>query len=157
MNTLWPAGALFTFWLALVESTEPVILGFGLIFSVVLGHVSGRLLWRSEAPSLTLAQAVRLLFYLPHLIKCVVMSALQVAEVVLDWRMPIEPVLVTHRTAFTREVSRIAYANSITLTPGTLTVDVEDSVFLIHCLHERFTVDIASGDLERRITRVFEE
>ena len=58
---------------------------------------------------------------------------------------------------FKRDVSRVAFANSITLTPGTLTVDVEENTFVIHCIAEGFADDITNGDLERRITRVFEE
>jgi multicomponent Na+:H+ antiporter subunit E len=54
-------------------------------------------------------------------------------------------------------VSRVAFANSITLTPGTLTLDVDEGTFTVHCLSPGFATGIENGDMERRIRRVFEE
>ncbi len=157
MNTLVGAAGLFAFWYTLVESTDPTILIMGLVLSLVISHLAIKYLWPADAPPLKVREVLRFVAYMPHLIRCMVASAIQVAEVVLDPKMPIEPVIVTHRTSLARDASRVAYANSITLTPGTLTVDVEGSTFHIHCLHERFSTDIASGDLEQRIANVFEE
>jgi multicomponent Na+:H+ antiporter subunit E len=157
MKTAQASVALFAFWLILTGSVVPLDLIIGLGFSVLLGYLSARFLWATDAPTLSLQQGWRFLLYLPRLIVNIVLSALQVAEVVLAPRMPINPVIVGHRTSFAREVSRAAYANSITMTPGTLTVDIDENTFHIHCLDEKFANDIASGDLERRIARVFEE
>ncbi|MBN2404864.1 MAG: Na+/H+ antiporter subunit E, partial [Coriobacteriia bacterium] len=99
----------------------------------------------------------RLLAYIAWLLKEIIVAAVYVAEKVLDPRMPIEPIIITHRCSMRRDVSRVAFANSITLTPGTLTVDAEGDVFTIHCLSEEFADSIANGALERRIMRVFEE
>ncbi|MDZ4180835.1 MAG: Na+/H+ antiporter subunit E [Coriobacteriia bacterium] len=149
--------ALFAFWLALSGWSSAADLVVGLTVSVVLGVWAARFLWPDDTPVLTLRQIVRLLLYAPRLWVSMVVAALQVAEVVLDPRMPISPVIVSHRTSFARSTSRVAFANSITLTPGTLTVDVDGDILYIHCLAERFATDIATGDLERRVSRVFEE
>jgi multicomponent Na+:H+ antiporter subunit E len=148
---------LFAFWLALTGSLEPSELIIGAVLSVALGAWATRFLWTEDAPTLTPGQTLRFLGYLLYLLRSIIVAAIGVAEVVLDPQMPIEPVLVTHRTSFKRVVSRIAFANSITLTPGTLTVDVDGNSFLIHCIDERFADDISSGELERRVARVFEE
>ena len=157
MKTAQASTVLFAFWLALTGSFAPIDLALGVLLSLALGAWTARMLWPDDAPALTLRQAGRFLFYIPHLLVSILMSAIQVAEVVLDPRMPIKPVLIGHRAAFKRTVSSVAFANSITMTPGTLTVDVEGDVFYIHCLAERFADDIATGDLERRVARVFEE
>ncbi len=148
---------LFAFWLVLSGSLNLIDLAFGLILSVLFGVWAAKTLWAEDAPVLTARQAGQFVLYIPHLLKNMVVSALQVAEVVLDPRMPIDPIIVGHRTPFKREVTRVAYANSITLTPGTLTVDVENNTFYIHGLAESFTDEIASGELEQRLMRVFEE
>ncbi len=157
MKTVQATLSLFAFWLLLTGSIAPGDIVLGLALSALLGYLTARLLWSSDAPTLSLRQTGRLVLYIPRLIVSIVKSALQVAEVVLDPRMPIKPVMVGHRTSFAREVSRVAYANSITMTPGTLTVDIEEETFHLHCLDERFATDIASGDLEQRIARIFEE
>ena len=64
--------------------------------------------------------------------------------------------LHTHRVQFSSDTARVAFANSITLTPGTLTVDVDGDTYTIHCLHESFSDSISSGDLERRVARTFD-
>ncbi|MDH4140672.1 MAG: Na+/H+ antiporter subunit E [Coriobacteriia bacterium] len=156
MRTTKAAIPLLAFWLAITGSLKPVDVALGVIFSLILGAWAARYLWGEDAPVLTLRQAGRFVIYFAHLLWDIVRAAIQVGEVVLDPRMPIAPIVIAHRTSFSRDVSRVAFANSITLTPGTLTVDVDGNTFYIHCLAERFADDIASGDLERRILRVFE-
>jgi multicomponent Na+:H+ antiporter subunit E len=157
MKTAQATTVLFAFWLVLTGSFAPLDLVLGALFSLLLGVWAARALWSDDAPVASVKQAVRFLLYIPHLLVSVLFAAIQVAEVVLDPRMPISPVLVRHRAVFSRDVSRVTFANSITMTPGTLTVDVDDEAFYIHCLAERFAADIANGDLERRVSRVFEE
>ncbi len=157
MKTVIATGALFAFWLALSASLRPLDLAIGLVLSVLLGLWAARFLWGDDAPLLSARQAARFVLYIPRLLAAIVVAAVQVAEVVLQPHMDIEPRLIRHRTRFERDISRVTFANSITLTPGTLTVDVEDDTFVIHCIAERFADDITSGELERKITRIFEE
>ncbi len=146
------------FWLVLTASLRPVDLVLGLIVCVAVGHWATVRLWSDmEPPVLTVRQAVRLVGYGTWLIGEIVKAAILVAERVLDPRMPIAPVVIRYRTGFGRDVSRVTLANSITLTPGTLTVDVDDGVFVVHSLSEEFTEGVVDGTFERRIARVFEE
>lgn len=149
--------ALFIFWLVITTSVAPLDLVIGFTLSVLLGWWAARSLWGEDAPVLSARQALRLVGYVPWLIKEIVVAAVYVAEKVLDPRMPIDPAIITHRCGMQRDVSRVAFANSITLTPGTLTVDADGNTFTVHCLSEEFADSIASGALERRIVRVFEE
>jgi multicomponent Na+:H+ antiporter subunit E len=148
---------LFVFWLAVTGSVRPADLAAGAVLALLLGVWSAAFLWPEDAPVLTVRQTGRFVLFIGHLVVSIVQSAIGVAEVVFDPRMPIEPLIISHRTSFDRDISRVAFANSITLTPGTLTIDVEDDTFYIHCLAERFADEITSGELERRIARAFEE
>ncbi|MDZ4064661.1 MAG: Na+/H+ antiporter subunit E, partial [Coriobacteriia bacterium] len=106
---------------------------------------------------LTPRQAGRFLIYVAYLIKEIIWANIYVAEKVLDPRLPIDPIIIEHLSALKRPVSETALANSITLTPGTLTVDVDGSVFFVHCLGREFADDIASRKLDHMIAKVFEE
>ena len=156
MRVLRAAIPLMLFWLAITGSVKPADVAIGVVFSLLLGAWAAHFLWAEDAPTLTVRQAGHFMLYFGRLLWDIVVAAVQVAEVVLDPRMPMAPVVIAHRTSFSRDVSRVAFANSITLTPGTLTVDVDGDTFYIHCLDERFADDIASGDLERRVTQTFE-
>jgi multicomponent Na+:H+ antiporter subunit E len=149
--------ALFIFWLIVTGSGAPLDLAIGALLSVLIGWWAARTLWGDDAPTLSLRQFGRLLIYVGWLVKEIIVAAVYVAEKVLDPRMPIEPIVITHRCSMRRDVSRVAFANSITLTPGTLTIDADENTFTIHCLAEEFADSIASGALERRVVRVFEE
>jgi multicomponent Na+:H+ antiporter subunit E len=157
VKTVQATTVLLAFWLVLTGSFAPLDLALGAAFSLLLGIWAARVLWPGDSPAASAKQAIRFLLYIPRLLVSVLMAAIQVAEVVLDPHMPIRPILVGHRAVFTRDVSRVTFANSITLTPGTLTVDVDGDTFYIHCLAERFATDISNGELERRVSRVFEE
>jgi multicomponent Na+:H+ antiporter subunit E len=152
------AALLVLFWFVLLGHWEAVPLVAGLAAAALIAAWASSQLWvADEPPVLRPAQWLRFAGYVLGLVRDIVAAAVVVAEKVLDPRLPIEPVLIVHRTKFEREVSRVALANSITLTPGTLTVDVEGDEFLVHCLAEEFSTGIVDGTFERRIRRVFEE
>jgi len=158
MKVLSAAGPLFAFWLVLTGSLAPVDVALGIALSLLLGWWAARTLWAAgDEPSLSLPQFGRFLLYLLWLIKEIVVAAVGVAEKVLDPRMPIDPVMIVHQSPLKRPVSRVAFANSITLTPGTLTVDMDESTYTVHCLNEEFAGGIENGDMESRVRRVFEE
>lgn len=149
---------LFGFWLVLTGSLGVFNLALGAVLSVLLGVWAERALWGdsivSESDPTT---AVRFIAYVPWLVKEIVFAAIGVAEKALSPRMPIDPVLIVHHSPLRSTGARVTFANSITLTPGTLTVDLDEGDYVVHCLDEDFATGIESGDMERRIGRVFGE
>lgn len=158
MRVLQASTTLFVFWMVLAGTLEPLDLALGAAVSITLAVWADRFLWEdSSAPALTIRQALRFLAYIPYLIVEIVKAAVYVAEKVLDPRLPISPVIMVVESPLKREISKVALANSITLTPGTLTVDLDQSTFHIHCLAPEFREGIADRILERRVAKVFEE
>ena len=148
---------LFVFWVLLSSGLDPVELAVGLLLSIAIAIALDRLVWRREqTPALSLRQMGAFAAYVPYLVKEIVKANVYVAEKVLDPRMPIDPVMVEFESTLERPVARVALANSITLTPGTLTVDVDDTTFVVHCLGSEFRGGIAERTLEHRVARVFE-
>ncbi len=147
---------LLLFWVLLTASLDPFNLALGLGLALLVGFWAGRFLWAGESPLPKLARLFPLIRFFLRLLGDIVAAAFQVAGVVLHPRMPVNPLIIRHQIAFNREISRIAFANSISLTPGAHTVDVDDDLFVIHCLAPRFAEQISSGELERRIAAVFE-
>jgi multicomponent Na+:H+ antiporter subunit E len=97
----------------------------------------------------------RLLAYAPWLLVQVVLASLHVAQVVLSPKMPIRPRLVRFRADLPGEVAHLTLANSITLTPGTVTVDRHGDEYLIHALTDDTAGGLLGGDMQRRVGRVF--
>jgi len=147
---------LAVFWLVITGSLKPLDLGIGLVLSVAIGYWAEHVLWRGEREPLTARAWLRAPMYLLWLLKEIVVAALYVAERVLDPKLGIAPVMHAHRVHFNSDTARVAFANSITLTPGTITIDISEDTFIIHCLNASFSDGISSGDFERRVAETFE-
>ena len=102
-----------------------------------------------------------LLYYIPLLIFEMVRANLDVAYRVINPKMPINPGIVKVKTDLKNDIALTALANSITLTPGTMTIDIEDGYLYIHWINVRATeIEEASryisGRFERFLERIFE-
>lgn len=142
----------FAFWLALSGSFAPLHLALGTVSSAAVAWMNRDL----EMVSLATRIAPRFLVYLPWLLKEIVIANIQVARLVLAPRLPVDPVVVRFHTTLSGDLARTTFANSITLTPGTVTLDVEGPEFVVHAV-TRTMADLAGGQMERRIAAVFEE
>ena len=99
----------------------------------------------------------RLAVYFPLLLWEIALANVHVARLVLDPRMPISPSLVEFESPLRTEASNAVLANSITLTPGTVTVDMSAQRFIIHCISETSRRGIQDGELLKQVARAFGE
>ena len=95
---------------------------------------------------------LRLLLYWPWLVKEIVVANVDVAKAILRSPMAIDPTVFTVRGTQKSELARVIYANSITLTPGTVTVDLEEDLLTIHALTKAGLESVESGQMNRRVT-----
>lgn len=99
----------------------------------------------------------RLLFYIPWLIWQIVVASLQVAYVVLSPKMPIDPAIVRFRTKLPNTTSRVILGNSITLTPGTITLQIEDNDFTVHALMDMSAAGIEDDSLPAEVAKLYDK
>jgi len=98
--------------------------------------------------------ALRFLTYVPWLLWQIVLSNLHVIRVILSPSLPIHPSVVRVRAPLRSDFVWTVFANSITLTPGTLTLDVDGGEALVHALTESTARDLESGAFARRVARL---
>jgi multicomponent Na+:H+ antiporter subunit E len=77
-----------------------------------------------------------------------------VSRVILDPQLPISPTLVRFRPSQASTVGLVIHANSITLTPGTVTVEADRREFLVHALTREAAAGVADSEMDRRVTRL---
>jgi multicomponent Na+:H+ antiporter subunit E len=82
-----------------------------------------------------------------------VKSALEVSKIILSPRLPISPTFVRVKPTQRTSVGLAIYANSITLTPGTVSVEVAEAEFLVHALTKEGAASLMEGDMDRRVSR----
>lgn len=95
--------------------------------------------------------------YVPWLVGQIVLSNLRVARLVLSPRMPIRPAFVSQRPGVTGPRALTTLACSVTLTPGTLTIDVGEDEIFVHALDAVSAQDVRDQVTSRRVSRVFQE
>jgi len=156
---------LFVFWLLLSGRFQAKYIIFGAIsaglvtfltndlFHAVLRHGE-----RAEPPvRAILKQIGRFLLYLPWLLWQIVLANVQVAYLVLHPRLPIEPGFLLFSTRMRKGMSRVTLANSITLTPGTITVSLEENNYIIHNLKPPLAQSLVDGQMQSKVAHVYLE
>ena len=159
-NTIIQAILLMLFWLLLSGHYDLMHVSFG-IFSVILvmlmNYSLRRRLFAMEEHSGNLKLSLlRLIGYIPWLLSQIVIASLQVAWVVLHPKCPIDPALLRFRTRLDNVSSKVILGNSITLTPGTITLEIEKDVFLVHALMDISSTGIIDGTLPGQVAKLYE-
>ena len=96
----------------------------------------------------------RLVLYLPWLAWQIVRANIDVMRRVLSPELPIDPVVKWLPTSQTTDLGRVIYANSITLTPGTVSTNVEDGRIEVHALSREAMAALEEGDMDARVQGV---
>ena len=81
-------------------------------------------------------------------------SNLEIARIILARRMPVSPRLLRVRASQRTAVGQFIYANSITLTPGTISLDLRDGQILVHALTKESAAGVEGGEMDRRVSRL---
>lgn len=147
--------ALSLFWLGLSGHYTPLLLSLGAASILVTLVLSGRLgiIDREGAPYFTV---FGVLFYLPWLLKEILKANISVIKACLRADLNINPALVKVKTVCETDLAKTLFANSITLTPGTVTIEVEQGRMLVHALFEEDAGPEAFADMDGRSARAID-
>ncbi len=152
MGSLFIFTLLMAFWLLISASTHWQHILVGTIFCLILTLFWSNLHISAEnKTNFTILQLFLLIKYFFHLGIEVVIANISVAMIVLNPKLPISPGIVIMRCDLERSLLRVLYVNSITLTPGTITVELEDNLLIVHALTEDVAHDVEDWSLNRRL------
>lgn len=145
--------SLSAFWLFNSEHNTVFMLSLGVIsiaFVLYIAHRMDVVDHESQPVHLTL----KILAYYAWLIKEIVLANLLVVKHIWLGNKSISPVFATITASQKTEIGKVIYANSITLTPGTVTVNLEGDRFMVHALLQGSIKDLESGEMDRRVTQL---
>jgi len=144
---------LFAFWLLLSGIYTPFLVLSGLGASIAVAALA----WRmgvADPEGHPIQWSPGIAAYWPWLIKEIACSGWQVTRIILDPRLPISPTLARFTPSQRSTVGLVTHANSITLTPGTITVEAEREGFLVHSLTRAGAEGLANSEMDRRVSRL---
>lgn len=147
------AAALFVLWVMLSASFEWIHLVLGLVLSFAVAWLnSGH---SPFVPNFRLWGHI--LLYLPWLFFKIVQSSLHVSKLILHPALPIDPKLIRVKTKLGHDAAVVLLGNSITLTPGTITAEVDHHELIVHAIDDVSSKDVTTGLLESKIAQVFKD
>jgi multicomponent Na+:H+ antiporter subunit E len=150
------AGLVFTLtvlWLLLSGHYTPLMLSLGLLSIILVTLICLRMnIIVYEQPEILL-QVIKYIPYTFWLVIEILKSNIDVIKRILNPKLPISPRWVTIQSSQNSDFSKVVYANSITLTPGTISMDVDGNNIDVHALSESGVDGLASGEMDQRVTR----
>ncbi|MFB6268303.1 MAG: monovalent cation/H+ antiporter subunit E [Halobacterium sp.] len=146
----------YAFYLLIGGTLSVFDLVTGAASALIVSGILWRITTRGEVDLTDLGtRLLRMALYVPFLLWEIVKANVHIAYVVLHPSLPIDPKIVEFDAAVWSELPATTLANSITLTPGTLTVDVTKRHFTVHSLTRSSREDLLGGALERAVRFVF--
>jgi multicomponent Na+:H+ antiporter subunit E len=150
---------LFTCWIIWSGVFDAWHLTLGIISCFIVTYISSDLLFKREKFSgKDRVEVIRFVVYMPWLIYQIILANFHVAKLTLSPRLTLQPSLITFPTKLKKGISLLTFANSITLTPGTITADIKPGgYYVVHAIDRTVADDLLSGEMENRVAHVFEE
>jgi len=151
--------ALMAFWLAMSGSFKPLQISLGVISVIIVLFLNHKLqrhrFYEDEVSDWKQLRLGYTIHYLLWLTGQIILSGIQVAAVIIRRDMPIETYVVKFNTHFENAHQRLILGNSITLTPGTLTLDIRGDEFTVHALTYQSLSGILDHSMPNRVSGLF--
>ncbi len=153
---------LLALWLLLTWSLQPAEIVAGIVVSILTVALMGNVFIDNAVRILNPRRVFWMIIYIPYLLWYILVANLDVAYRVLNPSMPIRPGIIRFKTGLKTEMGKTFLANSITLTPGTLTIDIIGDEFYVHWINIKHDNDpkaqaeAVAGKFERILRRIFE-
>jgi multicomponent Na+:H+ antiporter subunit E len=144
-------GLFLLFWIMLCEKFSVEVFMFGIVVSTLVYYLNRHFL---SAGSFKISKLPLYALYLLLLLKEIVHANISVAVIVLSPRMNISPCIVRLKTQLKSRLHQVILANSITLTPGTLTVQLMEDELIVHCLIKECIPDLINSKFENLLLKI---
>ncbi|MBE0585897.1 MAG: Na+/H+ antiporter subunit E [Desulfofustis sp.] len=149
----------FATWIVLSGRFDLFHLGLGVIACIIVSSLSGTILISRRAFSQLPRQWLQFILYIPWLLYQILLANLQVMYLVFHPRMLelIDPRIIRFKSRLKKPMSLFIFANSITLTPGTITVYVSiTGEYAVHVINEQAGNSLP-GEMQERVARLMGE
>jgi multicomponent Na+:H+ antiporter subunit E len=150
---------LFGFWISVSGRFDLFHLCLGVVSCTLVSFLSQDLLFSGKGGRSHLSQLLRFLRYLPWLFCQIFLANVYVAYLALHPKslQKIDPHVVRFKGKLKTDMAITTFANSITLTPGTITLLFKDGFFYVHAISEEVTGCLLNGRMEDKVARIYQE
>ena len=142
---------MFVFWVLLSGSTEGIHLGLGLVCAFAIAWINS-----GHSPFVPRFHLwVRIFLYFPWLFYKIFQSGIHLSKLILHPELPISPRLISVDSGLRHQAAVVLFGNSITLTPGTITAEVDRNKLIVHAMDQTLAEDVETKEMEMKIADIY--
>lgn len=150
-NLIWLALLLAVFWIINSGHFDALLLSLGVLSILIVMYISRRMAKVSGDYQPPVILSPKLPLYVVWLMKEIVKSNIEVILCIWQKKPAIEPRVIKVKASQQSDLFKVLYANSITMTPGTVTLEIEGDEFTVHALTRSAREGLESGDMDKHV------
>jgi multicomponent Na+:H+ antiporter subunit E len=154
MSFLITALAMFSFWILLSGEFTFILITSGVVASLIVAYLSHDLFIGKPDLKTEIGRVFKFIVYLPWLLWEIILANFEIAYLVLNPKPLIDPQLVRFKNDLKTDLGLVTLAHSITLTPGTVTVEATKEEFVIHAIWQKSADGIIGGEMQRKVKKI---
>lgn len=152
--------SLMLFWVIMSGFLDAIHIGFGLVTVIGVMAMNHKLkshqFFEDDLSDFSKMRFGRAVYYFFWLFWQIIIAGFHVVGIIIRPSMPIRPAMLKFRADLPSSHAKAILGNSITLTPGTLTIDIEDDLFTVHALDDSSFEGIISDEMPRQVLKLFQ-
>jgi len=158
MSLLFAFFIFLGFWVFMSGLFDFWHFGLGVVCCALVSYMSHDLFFKDRPSWKKLFETIRFVKYIPWLLYQICLANVYIVKLAFHPKMKrmIYPHVIKFRTKLKHELSVVTFANSITLTPGTITLLIDGDFFYVHAI-DKVVADSLPGEMEERVGNIFGE
>ena len=154
MSFLITAIAMFIFWILLSGEFTFILITSGVVASLIVAYLSHDIFVGKADLKTETGRVFKFIVYIPWLLWEIILANVEIAYLVLNPKPLVDPQIVRFKNDLKTDLGIVTLAHSITLTPGTVTVDANREEFVIHAIWQKSAEGIIGGEMQRKVKKI---
>ncbi len=142
---------MFSFWILLSGEFTFILITSGIVSSLIVAYLSHDIFIGKPDLKTETGRIFKFIRYLPWLLWEIVLANFEIAYLVLSPKLKVDPQIVRFKPDIKTDLGIVTLAHSITLTPGTVTVEANKEEFVIHAIWQKSAEGIINGKMQRKV------
>ena len=154
MSFLITTIAMFIFWILLSGEFTFILITSGVVASLITAYLSHDIFIGKADLKTETGRVFKFIVYIPWLLWEIILANVEIAYLVLSPKPLVDPQIVRFKNDLKTDLGIVTLAHSITLTPGTVTVDANREEFVIHAIWQKSADGIIGGEMQQKVKKI---
>ena len=154
MSFLITTIAMFIFWILLSGEFTFILITSGIVASLIVAYLSHDIFIGKADLKTETRRVFKFAVYVPWLLWEIALANVEIAYLVLNPKPLVDPQIVRFKPDLKTDLGIVTLAHSITLTPGTVTVEANREEFVIHAIWQKSAEGISGGEMQQKVKKI---